>query len=388
MKHSSDRILTTHAGSLPRPADILEKLAAKQQQAFDEPGMAERLREAVADIVRKQAELGVDIVDDGEQGKVGFIPYINERLAGFELDTERSQQSPWGHSREAKAFPEFYAPQHYAVAPNRMVCTGPVSYKGQAAVQRDIGNLKAALKEVNVAEAFLPSVSPTSVADWHRNAHYKNYEEYLYAVADAMHDEYKAITDAGLLVQIDDPHLVTQWITEPYETIEQCRKAAQMQVAALNHALRDIPEDRVRHHTCYGINIGPRVHDLELEQDRRHYPDHPRAGLFVRGRQSAPRARMEGVGDGEACRRQDSDPRRDLAFHGAGRASRTGGAAHRALCRRGRSRQRDCRLRLRLCHVRGVEGDSPLHRLGQVPGHERWRADRQQAAVGEVKVTA
>ena len=265
MKHSTDRILVTHAGSLPRPADILDRLAAKQQAAFDEPGMGERLHAAVADIVRKQVELGVDIVDDGEQGKVGFIPYINERLAGFELDATRLAVSPWAHSREAKSFPEFYAPTHAASAPNRMVCTGPVSYKGQKPLQRDIDNLKAALKGAKVEEAFMPSVSPTSVADWHRNAHYKSYEDFLFAVADAMHVEYKAITDAGFLVQIDDPHLVTQWITEPYETIEQCRKAAQVQVDALNHALRGIAPEMVRHHTCYGINIGPRIHDLELK---------------------------------------------------------------------------------------------------------------------------
>jgi 5-methyltetrahydropteroyltriglutamate--homocysteine methyltransferase len=265
MKRSTDRILTTHAGSLPRPPDILEKLAAKQQGAFEEPGMADRLRSAVADIVRKQVELGIDIVDDGEQGKVGFIPYINERLAGFELDTERQSVAPWAHSKEAKSFPEFYAPAHAAQAPNRMVCTGPVSYKGQKPLQRDIDNLKAALNGVKVEEAFMPSVSPTSVADWHRNAYYKSYEEYLFAVADAMHEEYKAITDAGLLVQIDDPHLVTQWITEPYETIAECRKAAEVQVEALNRALRGIAPEKVRHHTCYGINIGPRVHDLELK---------------------------------------------------------------------------------------------------------------------------
>lgn len=268
MKRSTDRILTTHAGSLPRPADIVAKLAAKQQAAFDEPGMAERLTAAVGDIVRKQVELGVDVVDDGEQGKVGFIPYINERLAGYELDTQRAEgvASPWSTSKEGKAFPEFYNTGHYSRAPNRMVCTGPISYKGHKQVQRDIANLKAAIKNAKVEEAFLPSVSPTSVADWQRNAYYNSYEEYLFAVAGAMHEEYKAITDAGLLVQIDDPHLVTQWITEPYETIAECRKAAEMQVAALNHALEGIPAEKVRHHTCYGINIGPRVYDLELDK--------------------------------------------------------------------------------------------------------------------------
>src|SRR5688500_16346847 len=222
MKRSTDRILTTHAGSLPRPADILEQLAAKQQAAFDEPGMAERLRGAVADIVRKQVELGIDVVDDGEQSKVGFIPYINERLAGFELDTERQAVAPWAHSKEAKSFPEFYAPAHAAQAPNRMVCTGPISYKGHKPLQRDIDNLKAALQGAKAEEAFMPSVSPTSVTDWHRNAYYKSYEEFLFAAAGAMHEEYKAITEAGFLVQIDDPHLVTQWITDNHETLDAC----------------------------------------------------------------------------------------------------------------------------------------------------------------------
>jgi 5-methyltetrahydropteroyltriglutamate--homocysteine methyltransferase len=246
---------------------VLEHILAKVTgQQVDPADFEKAVAQGVREVVRKQAEVGVDVVDDGEQGKVGFIPYINERLAGFEVDKDRPSMSPWSTSKEAKSFPEFYAAGHVANAPNRMVCTGPVSYKGQAQVQRDIDNLKAALKGVQAEEAFMPSVSPTSVADWQRNVYYKSYEEFLFAVAGAMHDEYKAITDAGFLVQIDDPHLVTQWNTEPYESIAECRKAAQLQVDALNHALRGIPPEKVRHHTCYGINIGPRIHDLELDK--------------------------------------------------------------------------------------------------------------------------
>ena len=146
-----------------------------------------------------------------------------------------------------------------------MACTGPISYKGHKQVQTDIENLKAALQGRKAEEAFLPAISPTSVEDWQVNTYYKTQEEYLFAIANAMHEEYKAITDAGFLVQIDDPHLVTYYVLHPELSIAQCRTWAELHIEALNHALRDLPRDRVRWHTCYGINIGPRVHDMELK---------------------------------------------------------------------------------------------------------------------------
>jgi 5-methyltetrahydropteroyltriglutamate--homocysteine methyltransferase len=270
VKRSTDRILTTHAGSLPRPADLLKLIQAKERgEPYDRTAYAARVRTAVAAIVAKQAQLGLDVVDDGEMGKPGFIPYVNERLAGFEPDRERTG-SPFAGSREFKAFPEFYEwfgralPSPAASLPH-MVCTGPISYKGHAQVQADIENLKAALAAASAEEAFLPAISPTSVEDWQRNRYYRTNEEYLYAIADAMHEEYRAIVDSGLLLQIDDPHIATYYALHPDLGLKEIRRWAEERIAALNHALRGIPRERVRWHTCYGINIGPRVHDMELK---------------------------------------------------------------------------------------------------------------------------
>jgi 5-methyltetrahydropteroyltriglutamate--homocysteine methyltransferase len=270
MKRSRERILTTHAGSLPRPADLLKLIQAKERgESYDREAYAARVRSAVAGIVAKQIQLSLDVVDDGEMGKAGFIPYINERLAGFEVDRER-KGSPFAGSREFRAFPEFYEwfgralPSPAASLPH-MVCTGPISYKGHAHVHRDIDNLKAALEGADAAEAFLPAISPAGIEEWQKNRYYKTDEEYLYAIAEAMREEYKAIVDAGLVLQIDDPRIATFYALSPDRSIKEIRKWAEQRIAALNHALRGLPRERVRWHTCYGINIGPRVHDMELK---------------------------------------------------------------------------------------------------------------------------
>jgi 5-methyltetrahydropteroyltriglutamate--homocysteine methyltransferase len=265
MQHSTKRILTTHAGSLPRPPDLLEMLAAKEQgQPVDEAKRAARLPGAVKEIVQKQIELGVDIVDDGEYSKPSFVTYANERLAGFEIDKEHRHRGPWEGSREALSFPEFYAQIHVGSRQDRMVCTGPITYKGHALLQRDIENLKAAIGDAKI-EAFMPAISPSNIEEWQRNAYYKTNEEYIYAISEAMREEYKAIVDAGFLLQIDDPRLVSYYLVKPDASIAECRKWANTRVEALNHALRGIPSDRIRHHTCYGINMGPRVHDMEVK---------------------------------------------------------------------------------------------------------------------------
>jgi 5-methyltetrahydropteroyltriglutamate--homocysteine methyltransferase len=263
MKRSSDRILTTHAGSLPRPPDLLEIVRSGARGA----AYATRVRSAVADVVRKQVEHGLDVVDDGEMGKPSFVTYVTERLSGFEPSPEPGEL-PWAGSKEVTAFPEFYEPtlrQSPNAAAVPFVCTGPVSYVGHSQVQADIDNLKAALAGVNVEEAFLPAISPSNVEGRQKNSYYRTDEEYLFAIAEAMREEYRAIVDAGLLVQIDDPRLVTYYIMDPRSTVQECRRWAEVRVEALNHALRDIPRDRVRFHTCYGINMGPRVHDMELK---------------------------------------------------------------------------------------------------------------------------
>jgi 5-methyltetrahydropteroyltriglutamate--homocysteine methyltransferase len=265
MRHSEKRILTTHAGSLPRPPDMIEMLVAKAEgRPIDEDARVARLPQAVKDIVRKQIELGIDIIDDGEYSKPSFVTYVNERLGGYEADKDAPRRVPWAGSREALAFPEFYAVSNAGSRGTRMVCTGPITYKGQAQLRRDIANLKAALNGAKV-EAFMPAISPANVEDWMGNAYYKKPEDYLFAIADAMREEYRAIVDAGLLLQIDDPRLVSYYLVNPKASIAECRKWANVRVEALNHALRGIAPEKVRHHTCYGINMGPRLHDMEVK---------------------------------------------------------------------------------------------------------------------------
>jgi 5-methyltetrahydropteroyltriglutamate--homocysteine methyltransferase len=266
MKRSIGRILTTHAGSLPRPADLLAM--GEVNGKADAAAYEARLAQAVGEIVRKQVELGIDVVDDGEYGKPGFVTYVNERLSGFEIDTERTGRHAWAGSREARAFPEFYAAAAAAQsgAPHvHMVCTGPIAYRGHVQLMRDIANFRAALAAVKVEEAFIPAISPANVEDWQRNAYYKSQEEYLYAIADALHEEYKAIVEAGFLVQVDDPRLVTYWLIRPDLSLAEVLAWAKVRVEALNHALRGIPAEKIRFHTCYGINMGPRIHDMELK---------------------------------------------------------------------------------------------------------------------------
>ena len=272
MKHSTERILTTHVGSLPRPPDLLEMIQAKEQgRPIDAEAFAARVKSAVAEVVRKQAEAGIDIVADGEMGRFGFIPYVNERLTGLEARSNPRSEGTWARSREHLAFPEYYAwaaqmPGAAGGAPRtQWVCTGPIAYKGQEALKRDIDNLKAALAQVRHEEAFMPAVSPAQLAGWNKNEYYKTEEEFRIAIADALREEYKAIVDAGLVLQIDDPQLASHYTTHPELDIAQCRNVASATVELLNHALAGIPAERVRYHTCYGINMGPRVHDLELK---------------------------------------------------------------------------------------------------------------------------
>ena len=171
MKHSGDRILTTHVGSLPRPADLhAMSVARRQGQKIDDVAFNARVRKAVSDVVRKQVDLGIDIVDDGEMSKPSFITYINERLAGFEVDSLAPNRSPWFGSREVKEFPEFYAPQlaNVHTKHTHYLCTGPVQYRGGKALKTDLDNLKAALNGIDVVDAFVPSTSVSSIEDWNR----------------------------------------------------------------------------------------------------------------------------------------------------------------------------------------------------------------------------
>lgn len=266
MEHSTNRTLTTHCGSLARPRDLLDLMKAKLNgQPYDAEAYEARVRSAIAEVVRRQVETGVDVVNDGEQSKPGFFPYVRERLAGFEPRAPRNAPTPY--AEEVAALPEYYE-DYFAramlgggIAPRlTMVCTGPVTYRGHEAVQRDIENLKAALAGLSSEEVFMPAVAPSGIGF---NEYYPTDEAYLRAVAEAMRTEYQGIVDAGFILQIDDP-----WLTEFYSRwspTKDRRATAEMHVAALNHALRGIPPDKVRFHTCYGINEGPRVHDTPLQ---------------------------------------------------------------------------------------------------------------------------
>jgi 5-methyltetrahydropteroyltriglutamate--homocysteine methyltransferase len=272
LKRSSDRIITTHVGSLPRPPGLFALMKSKNEgKAVDAVLLHAEVKSAVTDVVRKQAEIGLDVISDGEMGKVGFIPYVNERLAGLEPATETSGASTWANSRETRAFPEYYdwASKLPGAAGGsgtlRWVCTGPISYKGIDQFQREAATFRAALQGAAVQEAFIPAISPTNVAAWESNQFYKTEEEFLYAIAEAMRVEYKAIIDQGFLLQVDDPALVSYYILHPEATVEDCRRWASQRAEALNHALRGLPEEKIRYHTCYSINFGPRVHDMEAK---------------------------------------------------------------------------------------------------------------------------
>ncbi|MGA8495855.1 MAG: cobalamin-independent methionine synthase II family protein [Xanthobacteraceae bacterium] len=270
MKLSVDRILTTHVGSLPRPDDLFDMMLARLDgNAVDEKAYAERVQRAVAASVKQQVDAGLDVVSDGEMGKPSFITYAAQRLGGLEK-REGTRPSPFSNTRETKDFPEYYqsAVAEQVSARRRralMVCSGPITYKGHDQLKSDLAGLKLALQGAGATEAFVPAIAPSNVETTTPNEYYPTAEAYVFAIADAMREEYKAIVDAGFLLQIDDPFLVTYYITRPDLGIAECRKWAELRVEALNAAIAGIPADRIRFHTCYSVNMGPRIHDMQLK---------------------------------------------------------------------------------------------------------------------------
>ena len=273
MKRSTNRILTTHVGSLPRPADLLEMNDAKASgRPVDQTTWTARVKTAIVEVARLQRESGVDIVNDGELSKSSWSSYVNERLSGFTESVSQGQNA-LARGRDKKAFQEFYD-EYDRIQPFRtvngsrwtdVICNAPISYKGQAAVLMDIENLKTACAGVETEEAFITAVAPGSIVR-RINKYYPTQEAFLFAIADAMKTEYKAIVDAGFLLQIDDPQLVTRYdMEDPPPNAEQYRKVAAGRVEALNHALADIPQDRVRYHICWGGWHGPHTTDLPLK---------------------------------------------------------------------------------------------------------------------------
>jgi 5-methyltetrahydropteroyltriglutamate--homocysteine methyltransferase len=268
VRRSTERILTTHAGSLPRPSDLLTLAIAEPR---DSRRYDQRLKSAVEETVDQQLKHGVDVIDDGEYGKADFVGYVNERLSGF---TPGGSAVPGFAMRDAKYFPEFYdefrrQQASFAGVIAKMypslICTGPIKYVGQAVLQRDIANLKAATAGRSPSDIFMPAISPENAEQAKRNEYYKTEEEYSIAIAEALNEEYRTIVDAGIIVQIDDPQLITYYNRNADKTVAECRKWAEGRIEILNYALRGIPEEKIRFHTCYSFDSLPRLGDMELK---------------------------------------------------------------------------------------------------------------------------
>jgi 5-methyltetrahydropteroyltriglutamate--homocysteine methyltransferase len=291
MRRSSDRIVTTHVGSLSRPPELLALNKARAGGTADAAAYATGLAAAVADVVNRQHQVGIDIPNDGEFGKPmsaaldygAWWNYAFERLEGFAAPDAIPESAhkkstvadlsltTFARRRDWQKFSEFYQDAASGLAGSaparrvrRPVCTGPIRYKGQAQTQADIANLKKAMAAAGIQEGFITSVAPASFARG-EDLHYKSEEDFVLATAEAMREEYKAIIDAGLVLQIDDPSLPDNWdMIDPEPPLPEFKKFSRMRIDALNHALRGLPEDRIRYHICWGSWHGPHTTDIPL----------------------------------------------------------------------------------------------------------------------------
>jgi 5-methyltetrahydropteroyltriglutamate--homocysteine methyltransferase len=271
MKRSSERILTTHVGSLIRPAPLQEFLRAKQTgKPYDEAAYQTTLAGAVAEVVRHQAAVGIDVVSDGEFGKsISWSQYALERLSGFERRPVKPGANPFTRGVDREKFAEFYAEldaREGVATTVEAVCVGPIAYTGQAELQRDIDNFKNALKGVDAAEAFLPVAAPASVIPDRKNEYYKTEEELIRAIGAAMRTEYRMIIEAGFILQLDDARAaVTYDRMVPPSSFADYRHWLAMQVDVLNEAIAGLPADRIRYHVCWGSWPGPHTTDVALK---------------------------------------------------------------------------------------------------------------------------
>ena len=267
MQRDANRIMTTHVGSLPRPHDLLDMMKARltgEGEAPAEAAYQQRVTDAIVEIVQKQVDSGIDVVTDGEISKAGFFVYAKERLSGFEARPEDKYEL---YTAERDAFPEYYA-EYFAkamlggmIAPLvKIFAVEDIEYIGHDALARDIANLKAAVEASGAGGAFMPSTAPGGIGF---NDHYKDDEAFFFALGDAMRTEYQAIVDAGFDVQVDDPFLSDIFGDDKLDDAQRRRKA-DIFVESINHALRGIPEESIRFHTCYGINEGPRIFEPQL----------------------------------------------------------------------------------------------------------------------------
>ncbi len=263
MKRSVDRILTTHTGSLPRPADLIRMMFAREEGVpVDGPALAARVRGAVAEVVRKQTDAGLAVVNDGELSKPSYATYIKDRLSGFGGTSQALQY------RDLVDFPEMA--KRVFGDPGRArrktpACTGPIGLRDPAAAQADVDNLRAALGSADVADAFMSAASPGVISLFFRDDHYRNHEAYLFAIADAMRHEYETVTRAGFILQLDCPDLAMgRHIQFAELPLEEFRTMARLHLAALNHAVANIPPEQLRIHLCWGNYEGPHHYDVPL----------------------------------------------------------------------------------------------------------------------------
>jgi 5-methyltetrahydropteroyltriglutamate--homocysteine methyltransferase len=259
VKRSTEHVLTTHTGSLPRPPALVEELRRRDQGEGSAADFDAHVRDAVVDVVRRQAEAGVTVVNDGESGKIGYGTYVKERMDGFDGQGQWAWMPP-----DFKDFPSLLDQMMEVVDYAMPVCVGPVSYRDVDAVHTDIANLKAGAAEVEVADVFMSSASPGVISVFLQNEHYDSHEEYVWALADAMKTEYDAIHQAGVLLQVDCPDLAIPTLLPGDDTPDGFRRRARMHVEALNHATRDIPSDAMRMHICWGNYEGPHHRDVPL----------------------------------------------------------------------------------------------------------------------------
>jgi 5-methyltetrahydropteroyltriglutamate--homocysteine methyltransferase len=274
MMRSTDRIKTTHAGALPRPDDLRQMIVGPDRVVrIDTDEQRARLKSAVADVVKKQVECGLDSVNDGEFSKSSFNTYLTDRVAGYEL-RDMPADAPTRLSRlnminrDARKFGDYFTNRRLFATPGGKlpICVEPLRYIGQDKLKRDIDNFKAALNGAKTEEAFLPANTPGTMEHWLRNDYYKTDEELVFALADVLHVEYKAITDAGLTLQIDNPDLPDCWGIFPDMTIPEFRKYAGMRVEATKHALKGVPREQTRLHVCWGSFHGPHCDDIPLSE--------------------------------------------------------------------------------------------------------------------------
>ena len=271
MKRSTDRILTTHVGSLIRPAPLQDFLRAKQAgKPYDQAAYQSCLKASVAEIVRKQAAVGIDVVSDGEFGKsISWSQYVLERLSGFERRPIKPGANPFTRGVDRERFGEFYAEldaREGVATAVEAVCVGPIAYNGEAELKRDIDNFKAALKDVGITEAFLPVAAPASVIPDRKNEYYKSEEDLIRAIGAAMRTEYRMIIDAGFVLQLDDARAaVTYDRMVPEASFAEYRKWLALQVEVLNEAIAGLPTDRIRYHVCWGSWPGPHTSDVALK---------------------------------------------------------------------------------------------------------------------------